>query len=259
MSVDLHVEESGSGRPLVLLHAFPLDARMWAAQQDGLADVAHVLAPDQRGFGGSPLGDDPPSLDRAAEDVAALLDARGLSGVVLGGNSMGGYVVMACLRHPAVREKLAGLVLVDTRAGADPPAAAANRHRIAEAVLAEGSGILFEELPNLLGGTSRRERPDVVRRVRELAGAASPAAVAWAQRAMAARPDSLPTLRAADLPALVVVGEEDGVAPPEEAQAIAEAMPDARLVGVPRCGHLPALEAPEALDAAIRAFLAELR
>jgi pimeloyl-ACP methyl ester carboxylesterase len=256
MTVELHHHDVGEGPPLVLLHAFPLPAAMWLDVAGGLAGRYRVIAPDQRGWGGSPLGDGPPSLDAAAGDVAALLDRLGLDRVVLGGLSMGGYVAMAfARRYP---ERLRGLVLADTKATADTPAAAENRERIARTAEETGSGdVLLESvLPALVGATTRAERPMVYEQVRELVLAAPPAAVAWAQRAMAARPDSFDTLRAVAVPALVLVGDEDTLATPADAAAMAAALPDATLVTVPGSGHLTAMERPDAVVAALADHLA---
>jgi pimeloyl-ACP methyl ester carboxylesterase len=251
----LAFRESGAGVPLVLLHAFPLSSAMWLAQREGLAGSCRVITPDQRGFGGSPLGDDPPSLDRAADDVAELLDQLGLDRVVLGGLSMGGYVAMALLRrHP---DRVLALLLADTKASADPEPARANRERIAALVESdpETTVLVDEVLPTLLGTTSAQDRPLVVGRVRGLVQAAPAAAVAWAQRAMAPRPESLETLRGFGGPALVVVGEEDQLSPVSDAEAMVEALPAGRLVVVPEAGHLTAVETPEVFTAAVAGFL----
>src|SRR5437763_4216827 len=125
MDVDLYVRESGTGVPLVLLHAFPLNAAMWLAQREGLADTCRVVTPDFRGFGGSPLGLDEPSLDVCADDIVNWLDKHELDRVVLGGLSMGGYVAMAFVRRH--RDRLRGLILADTKASGDPEAGRANR------------------------------------------------------------------------------------------------------------------------------------
>jgi pimeloyl-ACP methyl ester carboxylesterase len=255
--MELSYREVGSGRPLVLLHAFPLSSAMWLAQREGLSNSCRVITPDQRGFGGSDLGDDEPSLDVCADDVAELLDRLDLDQVALGGLSMGGYVAMAFLRrHP---ERVSALVLADTKASPDPEPARANRERIAKAVLVEGSTVLVDDvLPTLLGTTTVSSRPMVAGRVRGLLQAAPGPAVAWAQRAMAARPDSFDTLRSFAGPALVVVGEEDVLSPLADAQAMAEALPDATLSVLPDAGHLTAVETPEAFTAEVAGFLARL-
>ena len=256
--MELAYREVGTGQPLVLLHAFPLSSAMWLEQREGLGHLCRVITPDQRGFGGSDLGDDAPSLDACADDVAELLDRLDLDRVVLGGLSMGGYVAMAFLRrHP---DRVAALVLADTKASADPEPARANRERIAAAVGEEGSTVLVDEvLPALLGTTTTQSRPLVAGRVRGLVQAAPAPAVAWAQRAMAARPDSFDTLRGFDRPALVLVGQEDVLSPPSDAEAMAEALPSARLAVLPEAGHLTAVETPETFSAEVAGFLAGLR
>lgn len=239
----------------MLLHAFPLNASMWSAQREALAGSFRVICPDQRGFGGTQLGHDEPSLDEVADDVVAMLDARKVGTFVVGGLSMGGYVAMALLRrHP---ERVTGLVLADTKASADPPEAAANRRRIADAVIEAGSSALLldEVLPKLVGTTTRERRPLVWGRVKALVERAPAYAVAWAQRAMAERPDSFDTLKGIDVPALVVRGTEDALSSEEDTQAMADALPDARLVTIPDSGHLTAVETPEEFNAALLEFV----
>lgn len=258
MEVDLYTRESGDGVPLVLLHAFPLNSAMWLGQRESLGDVCRVITPDLRGFGGSTLGADAPSLDVMADDVVRLLDNLELERVVLGGLSMGGYVCMALLRRHL--DRVFALVLADTKASADALAARDNRHRIAGELDADPeSTILVDEvLPALVGTTTKERRPLVLGRIRGLVQQAPAAAAAWAQRAMAERPDSVDTLRAVDVPALVVVGEEDALSPPDEAVVMADALPDSRLVRIPGAGHLTAVETPEHLNEVLRAFVISL-
>lgn len=255
----LAVSSQGSGRPLVLLHAFPLSSSMFADQRDGLSDIATVITPDLRGFGQTPLGEDEPSIDLLAADLAETLTALDLHGVVLGGLSLGGYVLLAALRRPDVQERLSGIVLMDTKASADAPQAAANRHRIADEVLARGTGVLMDEvLPNLLGRTSFDSRPLVVRRVTAQIEVAAPAAVAWMQRAMAGRGASFDVLSGCELPALIVVGEEDTITPESDAHDMAAQLTDVRLQRLAGAGHLSAMETAEDLNAAVRRFLSEI-
>lgn len=243
---------------LVLLHAFPVSSAMWADQVAGLSGLATVLTPDQRGFGGRPLGGDEPSLDHAADDVAALLDRDGLDDVVLGGLSMGGYVAMAFLRrHPG---RVRALLLADTKATADPPPAREKRLAMAERLDREGtSDVLVEAvLPGLTGATTARDRPAVSARVRAMVEAAPADGAAWAQRAMAARPDSLETLREVRVPTLVVRGDEDGLSSADDVAAMVAALPDGRLVTLPGAGHLSNLEVPDAFSRTVADFLAGL-
>jgi pimeloyl-ACP methyl ester carboxylesterase len=256
--IDPYVIEAGRGPAVVLLHAFPLNASMWSAQREALAGSYRVLCPDQRGFGGTQLGHDEPDLDEIADDIAAMLDSRKVETCVLGGLSMGGYVTMAFLRrHP---DRVRGLILADTKAGADTPEAAANRLRIADEVIAASSAaqLVDEMLPALVGATTKEKRALVLGRVKALVERAPAYAVAWAQRAMAQRPDSFSTLAAVTVPTLVIVGEEDTLSPLADAKAMADAVPGATLVTIPESGHVTSVEAPEEFNAAVAEFLAAL-
>ena len=258
-TVDMHVRESGSGLPLVLLHAFPLSSAMWLDQRNALCDIARVITPDLRGFGGSQLGYDEAALEHMADDVAALLDALSLDRVVLGGLSMGGYVAMAfARRHP---DRLRGLILADTKATADPAPAREKRERIAARLDAEATSaaLVDQVLPALCGPTTARDRPLVLGRVRGLVEAAPPPAAAWAQRAMATRPDSLGVLRTVTVPALVVRGDEDELSTLADCEAMVDALPDAQSAELTGSGHLSAVEVPEAFSTRLRGFLEPLR
>ncbi|WP_344424617.1 alpha/beta hydrolase [Amycolatopsis minnesotensis] len=243
--------------PLVLLHAFPLDSRMWNDIREPLSQRARLITPDQRGLGRTPLPvtSREPSLDDAARDLVALLDKLELEQVVLGGCSMGGYVALALLR--LAPERVGGLVLIDTKASADKPEAAENRHALAKRADDEGieGWLAGQLLPNLLAESTLGSRPDIAETVRDLVESQPAPGIAWAARAMAARPDSAGLLPGADVPALVLVGEHDTLTPYAEASAMAEALPRAELVTVPGAGHLTPLEHPAAVSGAILDWL----
>jgi pimeloyl-ACP methyl ester carboxylesterase len=258
VTVELTYQESGHGTPLVLLHAFPLSSAMWATQHWLLADACHLITPDQRGWGDSPLGDAEPSLDVAADDLALLLDDLQLDRVVLGGASMGGYVTMAFLRR--YPERVLGLVLANTKATVDPPGAAANRARIANALDHTHSAETLVEnvFGNLLGASTRKSKPAVADAVRAAVAAAPPEASAWAERAMASRDDALDVLRNSHVPTLIVAGEEDALITNEDVARMAGALPDAVVIEIPHAGHLTAVEDPTAFDGAVRTLLARI-
>jgi pimeloyl-ACP methyl ester carboxylesterase len=237
--------------PLVLLHAFPLDHRMWDGVRAGIAEHIELITPDQRGFGDEPLGVDDPSLDAVAEDVLTRLNGRR---VVLGGCSMGGYVAMSILRKAP--SQVAGLLLVSTRASADAEAGRANRHAMASRIEAEGTGFVPDAvLPTLLGMETTDRRPEVVDEVRALIASQDGAAIAWAQRAMAARPDSSAVLSQTEVPTLIIRGEQDTLIPADEADALATLMPKAEVVILAGAGHLPSLEVPEEFTGAVARWL----
>jgi 3-oxoadipate enol-lactonase len=253
--VEMEYDVRGEGAPLLLLHAFPLGLFMWEAQVEALSATHRVVRFDARGFGESAAGSGPLTMERIADDGAFLLDHLGIERAVVGGCSMGGYAAFAFVRrHP---QRLAGLILQDTRAGADSAEARASRATLAAKVLAEGASAAVEAfLPKLLGETTRRERLALVESVRERILGTPPQGIANALHGLAARADSRETLPTIAVPTLVLVGAEDVLTPPPEAATMAAAIPRARLDVIPAAGHLANLENPAAVNAALRAFLA---
>lgn len=247
------VRSDAGALPLVLLHGMPLDSRMWTAAAQLVAGPAAVHLVD---LPGTPryVADLPaPSLEASADEVARLLSDAGVDRAVVVGLSMGGYVALAMAeRHP---DLLAGLGLVDTKAVADTPEAAAKRLVTADEL--ESSRSLDAVLPvdGLLGETTRTARPQVLEQVLDWVHDQVPSGLAWSQRAMAGRPDRTEVLRTFSGPVTVVVGDEDTVSPVEQARAMA-AVGDAALVVVPRVGHLSAVEDPAAVATALGELVA---
>ena len=250
-------DDAGRGTLVVLLHAFPLSRAMWRPQREALAGACRLITPDLPGFGDSaPLGT-PPTVETMAEQVAALLDrVAPREKVVLGGLSMGGYVAFAFVRKYA--DRLAGLILADTRAEPDDEAARANRDKlIAFAEANPPSAVVEQMLPKLLGPESA-SRPEVVEEVKRIGAAQRPAGIVGALRMMRDRPDSRPTLATLALPTLIVVGRDDAPTPVSAAEGMAAQIPGSRLAVIEGAGHLSNLEKPEAFNEAVRSFVASL-
>ena len=245
-------------RCVVLLHAFPCDGRMWAAQADALSEAGwDLIIPDLPGFGASDVLEAEPSLDLVADVVLRELSVQRIEGAVLAGLSLGGYVAMAMMRKSP--ERFSALMLCDTKASADTAEARESRHRLAESVVEEpaecGRILRGSLLPVLLGATTFAERLAVVEEVGGWLDEARPQAVAWYQRAMAARPTSIPTLAAASIPALVLWGEEDTLSPEADQRAMLQALTNATSACIPGAGHLSAVERPEAVSRRMIEFL----
>lgn len=254
---DVSFDVVGDGPALLLVHGFPLNRSMWDPQAEAFAATHQVVRFDVRGFGGSPPTDGILTMERIADDAAALLDHLGLGRAVFCGLSMGGYAAFAFVRRHA--ERLRGLVLTNTRAAADDAEARRRRAELAEDVRRRGTEAAVEAfLPRVLGDTTRRERPELVERVRTLMMAAPPQGVIDALAGLAARADSLPTLREIHAPTLVIGGDEDALSPPDDVRAMHAAIPHGRVAIVPRAGHLSSLENPDGWNAAVAGFLAEL-
>lgn len=255
--VDLAWEDAGQGPPVVVLHAFPLHRGMWAAQREELARNYRVITPDFRGHGESGLAEEDSTMERLAGDVRGLLDELGLERVVLGGLSMGGYVAFAFYRRYAKR--VAALILADTRAAADTPEGLKGRYELAGVAEHQGSEAVAERLlTRLFAPITPDRQPAVVAAAREMIRAASPAGIARALRGMAARPDSTALLRKINCPTLVIVGAEDALTPPAEAEALAKAIRGAHLEILGGAGHLSNLEQPAKFTHLLEDFLGSL-
>ena len=251
----IHYLDTGSGKDVVvLLHAFPLHSGMWSRQVAALSPRFRVIAADYPGLGKSPPRPEPSTMDALAEQVLGLLGSIRVDRAVVVGLSMGGYLAFEIYRQrPGL---FRGLVLCDTRPGADSPEGAAGRETFAKNALEKGLHWVADEMtPKLL-----RPQPDAaaVREVRHLIGEGTPAGVAAAQRGMARRPDSTPTLATIACPTLVVVGAEDTLTPPAEAEKMVAGIKGSKLARIPGAGHLPNVENPGAFDLALLDFASGL-
>ena len=245
--------DAGQGWPVVLLHAFPLSADMWRAQLSAAPEGYRLIAPDLRGFG-APGSQPAHTMDEMASGVAELLDALHIERAVLGGLSMGGYVMFALLRQQPGRFN--ALVLADTRATADNDSGRAARTKMLETVRTNGVRAVADEmLPKLLGETSRRERPHLLQEVRALIEPNTVDGVAGAIEALRSRPDSTGTLASIDIPTLIICGEEDTLTPPADSRAMQTRIARSRVVILPRAGHLSNVETPDMFSAALADFL----
>jgi pimeloyl-ACP methyl ester carboxylesterase len=242
---------------VVLLHAFPLSARMWGPQFERLAaDGWRVVAPHVRGVDGGAA--DPPTsgMDDYAADVVDLLDTLHIEDAVIGGCSMGGYLSLALMR--LAPNYVRGLLLVDTRSQADAPEARDGRLKLLKLAEEQGAtGVLADMEPKLLGETTRRERPDVVAHLRDIAGRNSHESIAGMVRALMSRQDSTPILSGIRVPTLIVVGEEDTITPPALSHQMHAAVSGSTLEVLPRVGHLPNLEDPPLFNDVVARFLAQ--
>ena len=253
---ELHWRDAGRGhRAVLLLHAFPLHSGMWSRQIEALAATHRVVAPDYRGLGGTAGSPEPSTMPLLAADVRALLAHLRIERTAVVGLSMGGYLALELWRQaPGL---FTGLVLCDTKAGADTPEGAAGRETFARSALTQGLHWVADQMaPKLLRPTPD---PAALSEVRKLVGGGTPVGVAAAQRGMALRPDSTSTLATITCPTLVVVGAEDGLTPPAEAEKLVAGIRGATLARIDGAGHLPNIEQPAAYNAALLRFVGELQ
>jgi 3-oxoadipate enol-lactonase len=252
---DVRFLEAGAGWPVLLIHAFPVNADMWRPQLERVPEGWRFLAPDIRGFGPGADASGGFTLDDVAADLAAFLDHLKLDRVVVGGLSMGGYISFALLRR--VRERFDGMILADTKAEADTAEGREGRRKMIELVRAKGAGAVADQmLPKLLSAGARDRQPELVASVRAMIESTSADGIAGALDAMMTRPDSTPDLARVNCPVLILVGEHDEVTPEASARAIEKHIERSRVVVLPEAGHLSNLESPDAFSLALSDFLA---
>ncbi|MFO7768036.1 MAG: alpha/beta fold hydrolase [bacterium] len=255
----LKVHLEGEGRPgLLLVHGFPFDHRQWGPQIEALSGVTAVAAPDLRGLGASegPGEASGYSMDRYARDLVGVLDGLGWEEAVFAGLSMGGYIALAF--HRLFPRRLAGLVLMDTHPYPDSEEGRAGRKENQKRVRSDGPDALVDEMvERVLGPTTLGERPHIVSMVRSMISEQPAGGVIGALEAMAGRPSSVADLAGVGVPSLVMVGSEDTLTTPVQVQGMAAKIPGARFREIRAAGHLVSLEAPEAVNEALRSFLEE--
>jgi len=253
----LSYAERGRGLPLVLVHGFPLDNRIWESQLANLSDKYRVIAPDLPGFGKS----QPPksfTMQSLADTLHAFLMQIKATPCALAGLSMGGYMTFAYERkYPTT---LKALLLVDTKAEADTTDGKAGRNKMIETVRTSGSpAIAAAMLPKMLSPQSQESRPQLVQQVKSIMEACPPQTIEYALSAMRDREDYRDCCPSVALPTLIIVGDADAITPPAVAESMQKSIPHSKLTIIKGAGHLSTMEQPEQVNQSIRAFLATIK
>lgn len=255
--VEAPADPRAGSRPLgtlILIHAFPLNARMWEAQLPLAEQGWRVVAPQLRGFDGGTDLRVAESMDDYAGDIVDVMDALNIENAVIGGLSLGGYVTFALFRHAP--HLFRGMILADTRPDADTSEAREGRRRMLTLLDQAGvAGVADEMVPKLLAPTTIQTRPEIAERVRALILANPASAIAGAIKALMGRPDSTNILATVHCPTLIVVGAEDSVTPPAISERMHRAVAGSEFVQIPGAGHLSNLEQAQRFNDAVVRFL----
>jgi len=227
---------------IVLLHALPLDERMWEPQLEALASH-QVEAPNLYALGGA-------SMD---EWATALLE-RVAGDLVVVGASMGGYCALAVPR--LAPERVRGLVLAGSRADADSPERKEARQAAIERIEREGAEGMWQLMKPIVAGEIVPD--DLRERLRAIALEQPAEGLVRAVQAIRDRPDSTAVVGQLDVPFLGVVGDHDPIAPPEYARELAGVAPRGEALVFEETGHLPNLERPADFNANLLRFLGEI-
>lgn len=246
--------DNGSGLPLLLIHAFPLNAAIWKPQRRELCHNFRVVSFSLPGFGRGGDFVAGTSIDDCANLAVELLDELRIDRAVVAGCSMGGYIALAMQRrHPG---RVLGMILASTRADADSPEAAAKRLAQAQTIREGGlPDFLAGMREKLIGPSTRASVPDVLHLVDEMLATATIEGTAGMLEAMARREDSSAQLSSVDIPVCLIAGEEDTLIPPAVAELMHKLQPSAELHVLPNSGHLSCLERPVLFNEVVTSFL----
>jgi len=247
--------DGASGKPIVLIHGFPLANEVWNAQAQALSRAHRAIRIDLRGMGASSVPAGPYLMETLAADVAAVLDALSIERAWFAGHSLGGYVTLAFARM--FSERVAGLALVCSRLAADTPATAAARYELAERTESAASmqPVIEAFEPRLFAPETLASRREIVEFTWAIARKNDPFGAAAMLRGMAVRDDAGDIAPDLAVPVVVVAGAMDAGVPVEEARAVTAAFPQGRLVLCDRSGHMPMLEEPGRVTEALEGLL----
>lgn len=247
----------GDGPPVLLLHPFPVHHEFWLPVAEALATRYRIILTDLRGHGESDVGEGPATVEKHAADIAHVLDDAQLGRLPLVGVSIGGYAIFEFWREH--RGRVAALGLCNTKAPADGPEARAGRLQAANDVLERGTEAFFESMiAKVMAKTTREMRPDLVDGALRMMRKMSAEDVAQVQRGMAARPDSVETLKSINVPTLLITGDEDLLTGVNEAELMRQHISGSQLRVIPKAGHYSPWEQPEQVSKLLRQFLDSL-
>jgi 3-oxoadipate enol-lactonase len=254
--VMLDYSDRGKGTPIVLLHGFPLDSRIFSKQLDLLSVSHRVITPDLCGFGRS-RSERQFSIASLADDVHHLLQKIDALPCVLGGLSMGGYVALAYVRkYP---NDLKGLVLIDTRAEGDTPEGKTNRQKMADLARSDGSKPVADQMfPKMLSPKTVEDQQHIAAMARSIMEMCPPRTIEHACFAMRDRDDFTEELPSVAVPTLIIVGEDDAITPPGMSRQMNQQIPRSELCIIKNAGHLSAMEQPEEVSSRIDEFVTKI-
>lgn len=247
-------EDIGKGPPVVLMHAFPLSNKMWKEQAEILSDNGfRVILPNFPGFGESNSALDFYNLEQMAAQVAELIDSLSIDKAIIGGLSMGGYVLFNLFRMAP--EKFSALILCDTTPLSDNPEKRDSRFELISKIEKQGAEALVENmLPNLISDFTKQTNPALVAKLEEKFLQVIPVAAINALRAMAERRDNSDVLSRISAPTLLVFGEFDKVTNLENAQKMNREISESKLCLIKNAGHYSNLEQPDQFNSALLNF-----
>lgn len=254
----LPYKEFGTGKPLILIHAFPLSSSMWEPNIDELTKIGcKLFLPDMRGFGENINFADINLVEDMAGDVAELIETLGIERSIIGGLSMGGYITFNLYRlHP---EKFSAMILCDTNFSNDSIESKQKRLELIDEIEALGNKALIEKmLPNLISDSTKIKNKTLVSELINEFKEVEPQSAIAALRGMAERIDHSNILDKINVPTLLVFGESDKITNLEIATEMNSKIPNSKLNIIKDAGHYSNLEKPTEFNSVLTNFINNL-
>ncbi|HKB88004.1 MAG TPA: alpha/beta hydrolase [Ignavibacteriaceae bacterium] len=252
--ISIFVEGDEGKTPVLFVHGFPFDHRMWNNQVSKLSSNYFCVTYDIRGLGDSDPGDGQYTIESFVDDLEMVVKEMVISSPVLCGFSMGGYISLRAAER--LQSKLSGLILCDTKSGADNNEGKINRALGIKKINTEGAKRYVEDfIPNCFCEYSLENKKELVKDLILRSGYFSAAGIKGCLLAMAGRTDTTESLSKLEVPALVLCGEEDNLTPPDVMMGMSDKIHNSEFYIIPKAGHLSPLENPDAVNKHIENFL----
>ena len=252
--VNIVYDDLGTGDVILLIHGQPFNRSMWDDQKTMLVKNYRLIIPDLRGYGESEITTGIVLLDEMALDLIHLLDQLSITKATIVGLSMGGQIALEMYRWQPSLFK--AIVLADTDARAEDEPGYQNRLTLSARILKDGmEKFTNERIGNFMCAETFANKPEVAERVAHMMRATNPAGSAAAQRGRAERLDYTPLLKKINVPALIIVGDQDVFTPLESANYMHKRIRNSTLTVIPNSGHIANMEQPGKFNQSLESFL----
>jgi pimeloyl-ACP methyl ester carboxylesterase len=239
---------------IIFIHGFPFDQTMWKSQVKHLSKNYCCLTYDIRGMGESYVGDGQYTMETYASDVFSIMEELKLNKPVLCGLSMGGYIALRTAEKD--QSKFAGLILCNTKSGADTDAARLVRAEKINQINTEGvEKFVSEFVPNCFAEETIKEKKEIYEDILNKSKTHDPVGLKGALLAMACRTSTNEFLKEINIPVLLVAGSLDKPIPPPVMREMHENIKNSEFGIAPRAGHLTPVENAGFVNDMIGGFL----
>jgi 3-oxoadipate enol-lactonase len=252
------LEGNNKNQPIIFLHGFPYDNKMWDFQVKHLKKNYYCIRYDIRGLGASEPGNGQFTMESFVDDLFSIIQKLSLQKPIICALSMGGYITLRALERDQYKFK--AVILCDTRSESDNDEGKLKRAAGIKKVNDEGAPAFAEGfVPNCFADASIKNKSKLYKTVLNRAKKSNPVGVKGSLLAMISRTDTTKATRKLKIPALVLVGEKDTLTPVDAMRKIAKNIRNSEFHIIPKAGHMTPLESPETVNEKISEFLKKIK